>query len=346
MADTKAKFYHILEILWDTDEEHPKTAAQIGELLDARYDIAAERKSICRDINILRDECGFNIHLSADNKAGFYLASRPFEDWELKFLMDAVLSSRALSETDARELVNKLKRQGSQTSRELLAAITPLPPKPEAEKHLGKVKYGIDTVLKAIRANRQIAFTYLTFDTDKQPTPRRKEAYQVSPYALVRKGDFYYLICNYNKYDNLSFYRLDRMKRIALLPDKRKPLRAFVGTHERAGLSDFVHRALYSFTGDPVELRLEIPTYEVSDLIDAFGNEVTIHKTDEDACEARMTVQDGPGLYFWLLQRADNVKVLSPASVRDHLVELLKTMLAQYEALTDAPLKNKEANHG
>ena len=28
MADTKAKFYHILEILWDTDEEHPKTAAQ------------------------------------------------------------------------------------------------------------------------------------------------------------------------------------------------------------------------------------------------------------------------------------------------------------------------------
>ena len=288
MADTKAKFYHILEILWDTDEEHPKTAAQIGELLDARYGIAAERKSICRDINILRDECGFNIHLSADNKAGFYLASRPFEDWELKFLMDAVLSSRALSETDARELVNKLKRQGSQASRELLAAITPLPPKPAADKHL--VKYGIDTVLKAIRANRQISFTYLTFDADKQPTPRRKEAYQVSPYALVRKGDFYYLICNYSKYDNLSFYRLDRMGRIALLPDKRKPLRAFVGTHERAGLSDFVHRALYSFTGDPVELRLAIPTYEVSDLIDAFGNEVTIHKTDEDACEARMTV--------------------------------------------------------
>ena len=77
MADTKAKFYHILEILWDTDEEHPKTAAQIGELLDARYGIAAERKSICRDINILRDECGFDINLSADNKAGFYLASRP-----------------------------------------------------------------------------------------------------------------------------------------------------------------------------------------------------------------------------------------------------------------------------
>ena len=67
MADTKAKFYHILEILWDTDEEHPKTAAQIGELLDTRYGIAAERKSICRDINILRDECGFDITLSADN---------------------------------------------------------------------------------------------------------------------------------------------------------------------------------------------------------------------------------------------------------------------------------------
>ena len=59
-----------------------------------------------------------------------------------------------------------------------------------------------------------------------------------------------------------------------------------------------------------------------------------------------MTVQDGPGLYFWLLQRADNVKVLSPASVRDHLVELLKTMLAQYEAPADMPPKNKETDHG
>ena len=148
MADTKAKFYHILEILWDTDEEHPRTATQISELL---------------------------------------------------------------------------------------AAITPLPPKPAADKRL--VKYGIDTVLKAIRSDRQIAFMYLTFDADKQQTPRRKEAYQVSPYALVRKGDFYYLICNYSKYDNLSFYRLHPMGRIELLPDKRKPLRAFVGTHERAGLN-------------------------------------------------------------------------------------------------------------
>ena len=82
----------------------------------------------------------------------------------------------------------------------------------------------------------------------------------------------------------------------------------------------------------PVELRLEIPTYEISDLIDTFGNEVTIKKTGEESCEARITVQDGPGLYFWLLQRADNVKVLSPPSVRDHLVELLKNTLAQYES--------------
>ena len=341
MADTKAKFYHILEILWDTDEEHPKTAAQIGELLDARYGIAAERKSICRDISILRDECGFDINLSADNKAGFYLASRSFEDWELKFLIDAVLSSRALSEKDARKLVDKLKRQGSKASRELLAAITPLPSKPAADKRL--VKYGIDTVLKAIRADRQIAFSYLTFDADKQLTPRRKKAYQVSPYALVRKGDFYYLICNYSKYDNLSFYRLDRMGHIELLPDtKRKPLRDFVGTHERTGLSDFVHHALYNFTGEPVELRLEIPTYEISDLIDTFGNEVSIQKIGSDSCEARMTVQDGYGLYFWLLQRADNVKVLSPPSVRDHLVRLLKSTLAQYES----PAENTEDIHG
>ena len=103
-----------------------------------------------------------------------------------------------------------------------------------------------------------------------------------------------------------------------------------------------MHHALYNFTGEPVELRLEIPTYEISDLIDTFGNEVSIQKIGSDSCEARMTVQDGYGLYFWLLQRADNVKVLSPPSVRDHLVRLLKSTLAQYES----PAENTEDIHG
>ena len=44
----------------------------------------------------------------------------------------------------------------------------------------------------------------------------------VSPYALVWQDDKYYLICNYEKYDNLMHLRLDRMKTVSILNEERR----------------------------------------------------------------------------------------------------------------------------
>ena len=330
MGISKAKLFYIWEILKDTDVDHPLTAAQIGKLLDSRYGIDAERKSICRDVNVLRDDCGLDINLSEDRKSGYYMASRKFEDWELKFLIDAVMAYDGLAEKDARKLVEKLKSESSQSGRELLSAITPVSKKNTADRR--RIKYGIDTVLKAIRANCQISFNYFTLDVDKEPKLRRERKYIVSPYALVRKDGFYYLVCNYSKYDNLSFYRLERMGNINLLEtEPRRPLTDFFGRHERSGLSNFVQRNIYSFIGEPIELKLEFPNYEISDIIDSFGDDADLRRINEEKCEARIKVQDGEGLYFWLLQRAENVKVISPVEVKEKLVGKLKDIVKMYE---------------
>ena len=79
MTSTKLKLLRILEILQTTDEDHPLTAKEIGEKLKL-YSIEAERKSICRDINLLKDNTQYDIELCTDNKQGYYMASRLFED--------------------------------------------------------------------------------------------------------------------------------------------------------------------------------------------------------------------------------------------------------------------------
>lgn len=79
MQKNKQKLLNILDILKGTDETHPITANRIAELLGLSG-IDAERKSILRDINALI-EYGYDIVLHHDNKLGFYLASRDFEDW-------------------------------------------------------------------------------------------------------------------------------------------------------------------------------------------------------------------------------------------------------------------------
>ena len=88
VGNQKQKLLYIMEIfLRETDEEHPITAAQIIEKLEAR-EIVAERKSIYRDIRALQDY-GMDIE-KAPAQNGFYLAERTFELAELKLLVDAV----------------------------------------------------------------------------------------------------------------------------------------------------------------------------------------------------------------------------------------------------------------
>ena len=55
VGNQKQKLLYIMEIFFFfSDEEHPITAAQIIEKLEAR-EIVAERKSIYRDIRALQD---------------------------------------------------------------------------------------------------------------------------------------------------------------------------------------------------------------------------------------------------------------------------------------------------
>ena len=69
MGNQKQKLLYIMEIfLRETDEEHPITAGQIIERLEAK-EIPAERKSIYRDIRALQD---YGMELKKHrNKMGF-----------------------------------------------------------------------------------------------------------------------------------------------------------------------------------------------------------------------------------------------------------------------------------
>ena len=332
MTSSKVKLFYIAQILKSTDEHYPLTAGQIRDRLKSDYDIDAERKSICRDINILRDECGYDIVLCSDNKDGYFLASRRFEDWELKILIDLILGTKFLAKQDALHLMEKVKKLGSRYTQDFLKAVTPLRFVPRYGDH--HVKYFIDTILQAISLNRKIAFQYLFRASTGETFPRGDGAiYKVNPYALIERDGFYYLICNYDSAENLSFYRIDRMKDVEITKETRKAIEELLGSQAVTKLSNFVNHAQYNYGGNEILLRLEVPAYLCEEISDRFGQDVPFFPLDNtnNHFEARIPVQDSPGLYFWLLQHADNIKVLAPENVRNQLVQRIKNMLALYE---------------
>ena len=105
--DTKVKLLHLLDILnTKTDEEHPLDAAALIAELEKRG-VSAERKSVYRDLELLR-EFGFDVILTRGKSGGYFLAERKMQLAEIRLLMDAVLSAGFITRKKSQQLIEKL----------------------------------------------------------------------------------------------------------------------------------------------------------------------------------------------------------------------------------------------
>lgn len=93
----KLKLLYLKELFErQSDEEHLLSMQDILDALAAQG-IRAERKSVYDDILCLQ-QFGMDIVTVKGRNGGYFLASRTFELPELKLLVDAVQSSKFLSE--------------------------------------------------------------------------------------------------------------------------------------------------------------------------------------------------------------------------------------------------------
>ena len=208
MGNQKQKLLYIMEIfLRETDEEHPITAGQIIERLEAK-EIPAERKSIYRDIRALQDY-GMEIE-KAPEQNGFYLAERTFELAELKLLVDAVAASKFITEKKSRELVHKIEQLGSTYQGKHLHRQVVVSDRVKMANE--RIYYTIDEIYNCIDDNQQMAFQYLEWNEKKEQVLRHQgKKYQVSPAFLLWDNEYYYLVAWDEEAGDVRHYRADKI---------------------------------------------------------------------------------------------------------------------------------------
>lgn len=323
----KLKLLRVLDILRETDEEHPVTANQIVRQL-AFYGIDAERKSVLRDIATLQDY-GYDILLHTDNKLGYYMASREFEDWELKILMDAAVGASFLTSENSARLADKISALSSKEGRKTLHAVTPIATTVKTGDPT--VKNAVDHLLRAIRRKKKVGFQYVHTGGDLKKHFRYEgHEYPVSPYALIWRQDKYYLIGSYGSYNKLSYYRLDRIRNIGILDEPIVPMEEFLGPNADRQLRVFVEQNLYNCSGRKTRLKLAVDTDMLDVLVDSFGDGFCLITQNDKQTIVTVNVSDGWGLNTWLLQHGDCVQVLEPIEIRDEIIALLEQIRGNY----------------
>lgn len=142
-------------------------------------------------------------------------------------------------------------------------------------------------------------------------------------YQIAAINGRYYLICNYDKYDNVANYRLDRITDIEILPVPVKPMKKVKGLENGLNLPKHMAEHIYMFTGESATVTFRAKKYLVSEIIDWFGKDIKFSDETEDEVTVRVMV-NLEAMRKWALQNVVHVKILSPGKLVDMVKEDIK----------------------
>lgn len=324
-SNQKIKLLYLMSLFQEeTDEEHPIPRKELEERL-ADMGIRTERKSLYDDMETLRN-FGLDIAYRKERPEGYYLADRDFELPELKLLVDAVQSSRFITQKKSDALIRKIEKLTSRYEARTLQRQVVVADRIKAMNE--SIYYNVDQIHTAIAENRQIVFRYFEWTVSKEIRLRKNgENYQISPWALTWDNENYYLIGYDTDAEMIKHFRVDRMLHIGIMDQER------VGREEfrRFDLARYTKQTFGMFGGSEQTVRMRFHNRYVGVVIDRFGKEVSLRPDGEEHFIARAEVAVSEQFFGWITGLGRDAQILSPESVVEEYRELIRDLGQMYD---------------
>ena len=318
----KLKIFYILDYLEAySNEKNPVRASDLISMLDRQWGIRCDRKTVYSDIAALQ-QYGVDIVSLPGKNGGYYIASRNFELPELKLLIDAVQSSRYLTEKKSRELIEKLCSQCNEQDAKLMRRTVLVSGRVKSMNET--IYYNVDAIQEAIAQNKQISFRYFDWDFGGKRKYRDKE-YLASPYGLCQDHENCYLLAFSSRY-GITSYRVDRMTDIQLTEEARIPCLELTGK----ALHDHANRLFQMYSGDALDVKMRFHRSLLNVVIDRFGKDTMLIPDGEDYFNFTVKVAISPMFLSWVIGFGAKAKILYPQSVVDACKELCMETMSQY----------------
>ena len=306
----KLKLYYLSRIMTEkTDDEHGLSMKEIQMRLE-EYGCTADRKSLYDDLEALQ-VLGLDIIGEPVGGSYYYhVGKKQFDIAELKLLVDAVQSSKFITEKKSNELIKKLTSMASDYEAAQLKRQVVVQGRVKTMNE--SIYYVVDDIHRAISQNQQIMFEYMQWNLKKQLEPKKKEPYRVSPWALIWDDENYYLVAYSESDDCIKHFRVDKMKNITVLPEKRKGKDKF----KEADLAAYSTKNFGMFAGEEKDVRIAFKDEMVGVIIDRFGKNITIHPSKQEGwSETVVKVAVSRQFFGWIFALGPDVTITTPKGV-------------------------------
>ena len=332
----KMKLLMLQKILQEqTDEEHFLTANQLVERLKA-LDIPAERKGIYDDIKALnvfykpanknKADRAQRIEIDEEGR-GYYLTNRLFSVSDLKLMIDAIQSSKFLSDAKTLELIEALetlcsKHQAQGFKRQVIVS--------NRVKNMNiNVHNNVDHLNYAIVEDWQVKFKYFDYDTKQQRAFRKKGGwYVISPFALVYCDDNYYLLGYDAEKGKIMNYRVDRM---AYVSAQEGMIREGKDVFAALDIAQYQRYTFSMYSGDVQRVTMRFRNNIMNAVIDKFGKLAYVKEVDKDHFEVTVSVAVSPQFFGWVFGLGNYVTIVGPEDVKEKMKKMLDSVRKRYD---------------
>lgn len=320
----KMKMFYLVKILREeTDDQHYLTMQEILGKLNA-YGVDANRKTVYDDIEELNNY-GIEVLKERIGPLTYYhCGAREFEVAELKFLVDAIQSSKFITARKTKELIRKLetltsRHEAKHLARQVFVA--------------GRIKnmdesiyYAIDTIHTALNEGKMLQFKYFHWDISAKKEYRHEgKPYRISPWGLCWDDENYYMIGFDDEAGKIKYYRVDKMTDIRILDEKRKGLEAF----KQQDKSLYTKKRFRMFDGTEQTVTLKCKNSLSNVIVDQFGKDVHMRPVDAEHFTVNVDVAVSNQFYGWVIALGGDAKIEKPKAVKEEMENLLKNYLGQ-----------------
>ena len=324
-SNQKFKLYRLAQIMLErTDEEHYISMLEIMAAL-SEYDVTADRKSIYND---LRDLSVFGIEVEGEpigNRYHYHVTNRSFELPELKLLVDAIQSSKFITEKKSYALIKKLETLASKYDAQKLQRQVYVSGRIKTMNE--SIYYTVDAIHNAISENKKIKFQYFQWNAKKEMELRHNGAwYHISPWGLSWDDENYYLVGYDTDAGMIKHYRVDKMLHIKISDESREGKEHF----KKLDMADYAKKSFGMFGGKEQTVKLSVHNKLAGVIIDRFGKDVMMIPADEEHFNVNVDVRVSRQFLGWVFSLGSDIQIVGPDDVVEQMRKEIARSVEQY----------------
>lgn len=307
----------VLRYLWETtDDEHSVTVADIVAHLAEHGVPVKDYRTIRADISDLMD-FGIDIVETKRDRYEYHIGNRHFEVPEVKLLVDAVQSSRFISQKKSKALIQKLATYVGPHHAGIIRRELYVDKRSKSDNE--SVLRSVDAVQDAIADNKKVSFQYFDYSPQKEKVARHNGmTYRVSPYSLIWNDDNYYMIGFSDDRQIIQTFRIDRIDHLSLVNEPR------VAQPDEYNVSDFFTQEFSMLSGKERAVELLAENHLMNNIIDRFGESVQTETVDSGHFKITVTVALSTNFYAWVFASNGKIKILSPPEAQEDFAAMME----------------------